>query len=132
MEASAYAEDDHVDFTLWQAVWNFMKKENILIEQDWKEYRGRCIWQMSSDACRICGSDISWNNKKRLLEEIRNSDFYAEVMEQPHGRKKMGLSGKIFFPMLAKKQDWLLILTAGFAWKHLRNARRKMLKILKK
>ena len=132
METATYEEYDHIDYTVWEMVWNFLDEEKVFQEEDMIEYRGRCIWPITADICRISSADISLENKKRLFKEIRISEYYQRLMEGQYDKKHMGLAGQFLFPLFVKGHDRILMFIAGFAWRHLRNVRRRIKKLLGK
>lgn len=85
-------ENFAVDFTLREAVLEFLRKEAVFSEADYTEYRTHAMELFIDKLKTICRLETSMKNRCRLIEDMRNASYYKEfLLNGDIHRKKIGM-----------------------------------------
>ena len=76
-----------VDFTVRQYVYNQVKKDNILTNEEWKEFCLMCLMRICDEVSKISSFNTTERNKKRLYQEIKSTEYYRAVIDNSEKRK---------------------------------------------
>lgn len=114
-----------VDFRVRQLVMNFLIKENVFDDQDWKQYRTFCMWLITDMLRTICLLNISLDEKIKLIREMRSSEYYCLYL---HNKKYNSLNGwwSSFSSLLFSRKYVLSIAVIGTFYKILRDTRNRI------
>ena len=132
METATYKDCDHIDYIVWETVWDFLNEQKVFNEKDVMEFRGYYRGPITADLCRISSAAISMENKLRLFKEIKSSRYYNIITEGSCDKSKIGIPSRVLFPLFVEGHYRLLIFIAGNSYKYLRNVRRKVKRLLGK
>lgn len=73
-------ENYQVDTTVRRIVWDFLKKEDVWSEDDFKKYALSQISSLKSSVNLICGLKTSYRNRIELLRKLRGDKYYKMIM----------------------------------------------------
>ena len=103
------ADTYRVDFTVRQAVLDFLQQEGVFTEADYRMYRTVCIRTLLREAKTIGRLKTGTAQKKALLCQVRDHAYYRDfLMAGDYDKKRLGKDAMLL-SMLKKKQDGLLL-----------------------
>jgi len=108
MQSITFSEKHQVDLSIMQAVLDFWETQDVFTAEDVAEYRGYCLWLISKDVYRVCASDTSYRNKKRILRQIKETEYYHNVMDKEYTTGRLGLDGKVISRLFLKEHYGVL------------------------
>lgn len=73
-------ENYHVDTTVRQLVWNFLKDENVWTDEDFSLYAQNQFELIKSQIGVVSNFRTSIKNKLGLLEEIRQNEYFKMIL----------------------------------------------------
>ena len=88
-----------------------LQEEAVWSEDDFVQYRGYCARLFCDEIIRICALKINIQQKKTLLQKLRNHEYYQDFLKKGKYAKRY-LGWKIVLFYLFKK-DWFAWLLLG-------------------
>lgn len=102
-----------VNFTVRQKVMEFLASENVYNKEDWKEYRTYCIYILCSTLITILRFKTSWKSKVEWFNEIWNSIYFKEYIQDcQYNAKTLGWK-KYLYGMFSKRIGWPILILGG-------------------
>lgn len=102
-------ENYTVDFTLREAVLDFLREEDVFSEADYTEFRTHSMELFIDKLKTICRLETNVANRCRLLEDMRNASYYKGfLLNGDIHRKKIGMKMLLLF-VFQRGWDALLI-----------------------
>lgn len=100
-----------VNFQVREYVLDFLRKREIFTKEDYYQYRAYAIGIVVDEIITIAGFDTSFQNKKRLFQQIMASSYYKEFLDTDEYDKHSAGKKYIIFALFRKKQYRAIIAT---------------------
>ena len=112
-------EKYRVDFSVREYVWDYIEKNHLFSEQDWKEYVGYAILLIIDELQTIASFRTAYSNKKQLFQEIYVTPYCNKVMTiQQYDKKVTGK--KHFLFALFKEKRYMAVIVCVTVFRLLR------------
>ncbi len=98
-----------VDFTVREKVLEFLQKEDVFSETEYRHYRSSCIGMLVQQIIYIARFHTSSKNKKELYRQIRESHYYQSFLKQGKVSEVAKKSHRIVFSLFKKKWYGLIL-----------------------
>ncbi len=100
-----------VDFTVRKAALDFIRKENVFTEEDYDDYRDKCISLLIDQIIQTGSSRIPGRKKKEIFKAIRDDEYYRGFLSKGiSGRNHFSKGRSLLFRLFAQGMDDLIIL----------------------
>lgn len=120
MQSMKAGKTYRVDYTIFQTVLDFWNTEAVFSPEDIEEYRGYCLWKICADVYNICGLHTSYRHKKQILQEIKETEYFHNVIDAGYDKKRLGLDGKVVSFFFLRNWEGILIYFFCPAYRFLR------------
>ena len=100
-----------VDFTVRKKALEYLRNEDVFTEDDFNEYRDKCIDLFLDQIIRIGSSHIPGRKKKDIFNMIRREDYYCDFISKGISeRKRFTAAKRVLFRLFTQKMDGPAIL----------------------
>lgn len=91
-----------INGTVRSLVWDFLKGEGVWTEDDFSEYAGKMLGNLSQHIVKIACFPTSYSKKSQMYEAIRNNPYFSTLLKYP--------SKNTVIKLFKYKMDWIIVL----------------------
>ena len=107
-------ETYHNDFTVREKVLDFLERENVFGEKDFREYRAYCVRLIAENIIKIMRFDAKEGEKVKLLEAIAQSDYYCRyIKDKPYSKNMINKKLLVIYSLFTKKLYHIIKIIVG-------------------
>ena len=91
-------EDYKIDFTVRKLTLRYLQRENVLTDEDWNDYRDKCIVILIDQIIEICSLNTQTDYKLRLLDAMFKDPYYYKFLRKGiTDRKRVGYKSAVYY-----------------------------------